>query len=115
MVGTALVVGTPNPIVVVVVVVDDDGAANAGAADAVVAMENGVVVIGCARRLESALVPDEVVVVVTGRKLVEDGNVDGAVVLPARVGNERRLHLLLELLCLLLMELKTKTQELLWQ
>ncbi len=86
MVVTILVVGAGNPIVVVVVVVvADDGIEIVGA---LVAIENGVVVIGWERRFESALFPDEVIVDVAGRKLVEDGNADVAVV-PAGAGNEK--------------------------
>ncbi len=88
MVVTILVVGAGNPIVVVVVVVvADDGIEIVGA---LVAIENGVVVIGWERRFESALFPDEVIVDVAGRKLVEDGNADVVVVVvPAGAGNEK--------------------------
>jgi len=87
---TVLIVGAGNPIVVVAV---DDGIENVGTLDVVVIIGNDVVVIGWARRLESALFADEVVVavvVVTGRKLVVVGaNVAVVVVFAPGVGNEK--------------------------
>jgi len=84
-----LVVGATNPGVVVVVV---DGIENIGALDVFVIIGNAVVAIGWARRLESALFADELVVavaVVTGRKLVEVGGNVAAVVAAVDVGNEK--------------------------
>jgi len=84
-----LVVGATNPGVVVVVV---DGIENIGALDVFVIIGNAVVAIGWARRLESALFADELVVavaVVTGRKLVEVGGNVAVVVAAVDVGNEK--------------------------
>ena len=74
----------------------DDGKERGGALDVVVAIEKGVEVIGWESRFESALVPDggaaaaaaaAVVDVVTGRKLVDDGNADDVAV--AGLENEK--------------------------
>lgn len=77
-----LVGGATNPMVVV------DGIGNVEILGTLVIIGNDVVVIGWARRFESALFADEVVdVVVTGRKLVEVG-ANVAVVVDG-VGNEK--------------------------